>query len=102
MLMPLGDRLVVEMDESLSSVIHLPPDTSKWRAKAGSVEGWNRGRVVRVGPGTKHPKTGVLLPCTVQVGDVVRFSELEYPTEIEGGKRVCLISEMDVLGVEEQ
>jgi len=101
MFRPLGDRLVVELDESLSNVIHIPPVVEKWRSKDGSVEGWNRGRVIRVGPGKKHPKSGALLPMCVQPGDVVRFSELEFPEDREDGKRVCLISEMDILGVEE-
>lgn len=102
MLRPLGDRLVVELAESLHETFLIRPDVSRWRAKDGSVEGWNRGKVLRVGPGKRHEKTGVLMPVTVKPGDWVRFSELEYPEDREDGKRVCLIQEADILGVEEQ
>lgn len=103
MLKPLQDRVLVLMDESLPNAagIHLQPDVSKWRAKYGAVEGWNRGTIVAVGPGKKHPKTGALMAPQVEIGEVVRFSELEYPEELENGKRYVLISEQDILMVEE-
>lgn len=103
MLKPTGNRIVVRLDENLPTAIEgfvLPPKTDAYRAKDGSVEGMNRGTVVAVGPGMRHPKTDKLIPMATQVGDVVRFSELEYHTFTEDGHKYVLISEMDVLGVE--
>lgn len=103
MLRPLQDKVLVCMDESLPNQagLILKPDTSKWRAKDGAIEGWNRGTVISTGPGKRHPKSGVLLPVTVQPGDVVRFSELEYPTERVDGREYVLIGEGDIMFVEE-
>jgi len=103
MLKPTGNRIVVRLDENLPTGIAgfvLPPKTDAYRSKDGAVEGMNRGVVVAVGPGARHPKTDKLLPMSVQVGDVVRFSELQYYTFDEDGRKHVLISEMDVLGVE--
>lgn len=101
MLKPLGDRILVEMDESLPNVagIYLAPNIAKWREAEDQIG--NRGTVVAVGPGKRHPKTGHPMPMTTKVGDIVRFSELEFPEHKENGKRYALISEMDVSGVEE-
>jgi co-chaperonin GroES (HSP10) len=103
MLKPTGNRIVVRLDENLPTAIEgfvLPPKTDAWRAKDGAVEGMNRGKVVAVGPGLRHPKTDKLLPMATQIGDVVRFSELQYHTFTEDGHKYALISEMDILGVE--
>lgn len=88
------------MDESLPNVagIFLNPDVSRWRDAEDQIG--NRGTVVAIGPGKRHPKSGTLLPMCVQVGDVVRFSELEFPEHKEDGKRYALISEADVTLVE--
>lgn len=101
-LRPLLDRMLVRMDESLPNAagLYMPPDVSKWRAKDSAIEGWNRGTVVSVGPGKRHPKTGAHQPVQVAIGDVVRFSELEYPEHRENGERFALIQEGDVLMVE--
>lgn len=100
---PLGDRLWVRLDEKIASasLIHIAPNTDRWRSKEGCIESENRGTVVLVGPGKRHPKTGVLLGPTVNAGDVVRFSELEYYSEMVDGEKHVLISESDVLFVEE-
>jgi co-chaperonin GroES (HSP10) len=104
MLKPLQDRLVVCLDENIPSAakfgLILPPKTDKWRAKNGAVEGENRGTVVSIGPG-KVTSEGVELGMSVQPGDIVRFSELEYPTETVDGRKHVLISEQDILWVEE-
>jgi co-chaperonin GroES (HSP10) len=103
MLKPTGNRIVVRLDENLPTGIDgfvLPPKTDAYRAKDGAVEGMNRGTVVAVGPGMRHPKTDKLIPMSVQLGDVVRFSELQFHTFTEDGHKHVLISEMDVLGVE--
>lgn len=101
MLQPMGNRILVEMDESIHSTFYIPPTVDKWQAKEGAVESYNRGKVVAIGPGKRHPKTDVRLPMMARVGDIVRFSELEYPSVKEGGKTYALISEADIVGVEE-
>lgn len=93
----------MRLDENLPTAIEgfvLPPKTDAYRAKDGAVEGMNRGTVVTVGPGARHPKTDKLIPMETQVGDIVRFSELQYHTFTEDGHKYVLISEMDILGVE--
>lgn len=101
MIKPLQDRILVLMDDTLPNVagIFLAPDVSKWREATDQIG--NRGTVVAVGPGKRHPKTLELMPMTTKVGDVVRFSELQYHEHKEDGKRYAVISEMDVTGVEE-
>lgn len=103
MLRPLGDKVLVLMDESIPNQAGLiiKPDVSKWRAKDGAIEGWNRGTVVRVGPGKPHPRTQQPVPLEVKPGDVVRFSELEYPSERIDGREYVLIGEGDIEWVEE-
>jgi co-chaperonin GroES (HSP10) len=103
MLKPTGNRIVVRLDENLPTAIDgfvLPPKTDKWRAKDGSVEAMNRGTVVVVGPGGRD-KRDHLVPMQTRVGDVVRFSELEFHSWTEDGHKYALISEMDVVFVEE-
>jgi chaperonin GroES len=104
MFQPLKDNLVVRLDESIPSAakfgLYVPPKTDAWRAKDGAVEGENRGTVVRIGPG-RRSEDGDFLPMSVRVGDIVRFGELEYPSETVDGRKHVLISEMDVLWVEE-
>lgn len=103
MLKPTGNRIVVRLDENLPTAIDgflLAPKTDAWRGKDGAVEGMNRGTVIAVGPGgrTKQDK---LIPMQTCVGDIVRFSELQFHSWTEDGHKYALISEMDVLGVEE-
>lgn len=104
MLKPLQDRLVVCLDESIPSAakfgLWVPPKTDAYRAKDGAIEGENRGRVVRIGPG-RITDEGVALGMSVRIGDVVRFGELEYPSESVDGRKHVLISEQDILWVEE-
>lgn len=110
-LRPLLDRIVVELDVSIPNAAGLiiPIATDKYRARDGAVESYGRGTVVACGPGKRHPDS---LECQrmefaagesirpVQPGDVVRFSELEYPEHREDGKRYALITEGDIVGVE--
>jgi len=101
MLQPLADRVLVEMDDSLPNQagLILRADVSKWREADDQIG--NRGVVVAVGPGKRHPKTHEPMPMSLKAGDIVRFSELEFPEHKENGKRYALISEMDVTFVEE-
>ena len=101
MIRPLGNRLYVRLDESLpnQAALHLPADVSKWRESTDQIG--NRGTVVAVGPG-RVSKTGQRIPMSVNVGDVVRFSELEYPRQQENGTDYVLISEMDITFIEDK
>jgi len=111
MLKPLQDRVLVELDESIpnSAGLIIPIKVDAFRSRDGAVESYNRGRVVAVGPGKRHPKTGVLITMVfsspqgnrrLQPGDVIRFSELQYHEYKEEGKRYAIITESDVVGVE--
>jgi len=112
MMIPLHDRVLVELDETIPTNIAgliIPIKIDAWRGKGQAVESYNRGTVVSVGPGKKDPKTLRPTPMyfdagdcrrTLQAGDVVRFSELEYPEHRENGKRYALITMGDVVGVE--
>lgn len=99
MIRPLRNGLTVRLDDSLPNAagIHLAANTKIWREAQDQIG--NRGTVVRVGPG-KVSKRGFRLPMRVALGDVVRFSELEYPTFQENGLTFVVISEMDVEGIE--
>ena len=111
MLTPLLDRVVIKLDDTIPNkagmIIRIVTDA--WRAKDQAIESFNRGTVVSVGPGKRDPET--LRPhsmrfdagdCirTLQAGDVVRFSELEYPEFKENGERYVLICQGDIVGVE--
>ena len=112
MMRPLQDRILVELDESIPTNIAgfiIPIKTDKWTGKDGAIESYGRGKVAACGPGKRHPKTGQpqrmefesgegLRP--VREGDVIRFSELEFPEHREDGKRYALITEGDIVGVE--
>lgn len=110
MLKPLLDRIMVELDESIPTQAGfiIPIQIDRFRAKDGAVESYGRGTVVACGPG-KRDKDGVCRRLEfdaggqqrpVQAGDVIRFSELEYPEYKEDGKRYALITEGDIVGVE--
>lgn len=112
MMRPLHNRVVVELDETIPTNIAgliIPIVTDKWRGKDGAIESYNRGTVIAVGPGKKDEKTGRPVQMhfdagdgvrPLKAGDIVRFSELEYPEFKEDGKRYVLITDGDVVGVE--
>jgi len=91
-LQPLGDRLLVEREESEEKTAGgiVLPDKAKEKSK--------RGRVLSVGNG-KLNKDGKRIPPTVKPGDRVLFSgysgeEIEFD-----GREVLLIREDDILAV---
>ena len=111
MLIPLLDRVVIKLDDTIPNkagmIIRIVTDA--WRSKDQAIESFNRGTVVSVGPGKRDAET--LVPysmrfdagdCirTLQAGDVVRFSELEYPEFKENCERYVLICQGDIVGVE--
>lgn len=102
MIRPTGDKVVVKIDPYIANNAGLiiAPDLSKWRSKNGAIEGENRGTVVAVGPG-KPTSKGVVMPMDAKPGDRIRFCELEYYNWTEGEDTYVLISEQDILFVEE-
>lgn len=112
MMRPLQNRVLVELDETIPTPIPgfiIPIKVDAWRGKDGAIESYNRGTVVAAGPGKRHPKTGKPEPMhfdadgeirPLRAGDVIRFSELQYPEHRENGKRYALITDGDVVGVE--
>ena len=111
MMTPLFDRVVVKLDDTIPNkagmIIRIVTDA--WRSKDQAVESYNRGVVVSTGPGkcdiesngftTMHFDAGDCIR-TLQAGDVIRFSELEYPEFKENGERYVLICQGDIVGVE--
>ena len=111
MMTPLFDRVVVKLDDTIPNragmIIRIVTDA--WRSKDQAVESYNRGVVVSTGPGkrdmensgftTMHFDAGDCIR-TLKAGDVVRFSELEYPEFKENGERYVLICQGDIVGVE--
>ena len=90
---PLGDRVLVLMDEADKKVGSLyVPETSQERPIKGTV--------VAVGPGV-HNIPGNLQPLTLKVGDRVMFGKYA-PMEVLLGpdrKDFYVMREMDVIGI---
>lgn len=111
MMIPLLDRVVVKLDDTIPNkagmIIRIVTDA--WRSKEQAIESYNRGTVVSSGPGKRDSKTLEHVSMrfdagdcirTLRGGDVVRFSELEYPEFRENGERYVLICQGDIVGVE--
>ena len=66
MTQPLQDWVLIEIEEAqqMKGSLHLP-DAEK--------EPLRTARVLKVGPGKRHEKTGVILPMAVRPGDRVAF-----------------------------
>ena len=88
---PLGDRVVL---------LPAPPET---RTPGGiyiprvSEEQPTEGEVLAVGPGARHPYTGVTEPLTVHVGQTVLFSKFVGSKIIFEGREALLVRESDIL-----
>ena len=92
-LQPLGERVVVEREESKGTTAGgiVLPDTAKDKPQ--------RGKVLAVGDG-RVAKDGKRKPLQVKIGDSVIFTS--YAGEefkIEGDKKVLLMREDDILAV---
>ena len=100
MIRGLRNNLIVELDDSLptQSGLILPVNTKEWREARDQIG--NRARVVSTGNGWRTKKKGSLVPVQVRPGDVVRLSELQYPHFHIGLRKLYVVNEMDVVGVE--
>jgi len=92
-LQPLGERVVVEREESKGTTAGgiVLPDTAKDKPQ--------KGKVIAVGDG-RIAKDGKRKPLQVKIGDSVIFTS--YAGEefkIEGEKKVLLMREDDILAV---
>jgi len=92
-LQPLGERVVVEREESKGTTAGgiVLPDTAKDKPQ--------RGKVLAVGDG-RVAKDGKRKPLQVKIGDSVIFTS--YAGEefkIEGDKKVLLMREDDILAI---
>ncbi|WP_235908688.1 co-chaperone GroES [Roseiconus nitratireducens] len=93
-LQPLGNRVIVERDESEATTRGgiVLPETAREQAA--------RGRIIRVGPG-QLSDTGTRTPLQVKRGDRVIFSQYAG-SEVEIGQRKLLVMrEGDILAVVE-
>ncbi len=93
---PLGDRVVVERDEAQSKTAGgiVLPDTAKDRPQ--------KGKVVAVGEG-RLTKDGARRELQVKIGDTVIFTSYAGDEfKVDGGKKVLLMREDDILAVVDQ
>ncbi|MHB8631429.1 MAG: co-chaperone GroES [Candidatus Limnocylindria bacterium] len=92
-LKPLGSRVVVkalEREEMTKSGIVLP-DTAKEKPE--------KGKVLSVGPGDRHPDTGQRIPVELKVGDQVLFQKYAGTEFKLNDEELLILSEKDVLAV---
>lgn len=91
-LQPLGDRLVVERDESETVTTGgiVLPDSAQDKP--------TRGKIVSVGEG-RMLKDGSRCPLQVKAGDRVLFTSYAGDTFKLGTRELLLLSESDVLAV---
>jgi chaperonin GroES len=91
-LQPLGDRVVVERDESETVTAGgiVLPDTAKDKPA--------RGRIISVGDG-RLLDNGARSPFQVKVGDRVLFSSYAGDTFKLGARELLLMHEEDILAV---
>jgi len=91
-LQPLGDRVLVEREESVGKTAGgiVLPDKARDKSK--------RGKVLSVGNG-KLNKDGKRIPPTVKPGDLVLFSGYSGEEIKFDGREVLLIREDDILAV---
>lgn len=97
MIKPTQNRVFVRIAESINTPIPgfvIPPKTDKWTGRDGVILSENRGTVAFIGPDVD--------PDQLKVGDIIRFSEIQYPTVEVEGEKFIVISDMDVVGVEEE
>jgi len=92
---PLGDRVVVEREEAQSKTAGgiVLPETAKDKPQ--------KGKVVAVGEG-RITKDGKRRELQVKVGDTVIFTSYAGDEfKVDGGKKVLLMREDDILAVVE-
>ena len=97
MIKPVQNRIFIKIAESINTPIPgfiIKPKVDAWTGSNGAVYSENRGEVIAIGPDVDAEQ--------VKPGDTVRFSEIQYPTVEVNGQRYVVITDMDVVGVEEE
>ena len=92
-LKPLGSRVVVkalEREEMTKSGIVLP-DTVKEKPQEG--------KVLAVGPGDRHPDTGVRIAVDLKVGDRVLFQKYSGTEFKLDDEEYIVLNEKDILAL---
>ncbi|MFV2067735.1 MAG: co-chaperone GroES [Pirellulales bacterium] len=93
-LQPLGDRVVVEREESEETTAGgiLLPDTAKDKPSRGTVKSVGNGRLL---------DDGTRSPLQVKVGDRVLFTSYAPETVTLGDEELLLMREEDILAIVE-
>jgi len=92
-LKPLGSRVVIkalEREEMTKSGLVLP-DTAKEKPE--------KGKVLSVGPGDRHPDTGERIAVELKVGDHVLFQKYAGTEFKLDDEELLILSEKDILAV---
>ena len=92
-LKPLGSRVVIkalEREEMTKSGLLLP-DTAKEKPE--------KGKVLSVGPGDRHPDTGERIAVELKVGDRVLFQKYAGTEFKLDEEELLILSEKDILAV---
>ena len=90
---PLGDRVLVKQEEAKDKKSPggiIIPDTAKEKPECGIV--------VAVGPG-KRNEHNILVPISVEVGDMVMFAKYGYDEVKVGDEEYYVVSESNIVGV---
>lgn len=102
MIRMLDDRILVEPirnpDTNPEGVVFTGAADTTFTQAPGKEEQVCMGRVVSVGPGKRHPKTGRRLPVGVEEGNYVTFSDTCHRTVTDDkGKEFLVLREGDVM-----
>lgn len=107
MIRMLDDRVLVEAlpnpETNPEGVVYTGQADTTFTQKPGKETQVCMGRVVSVGPGKRHPKTGRLRPVELNVGAYITFSDTCHrPVKDEDGKEYLVLREGDVMTVAEE
>jgi len=98
MIRMLDDRILIEPQENSDinpdGVVYVGVPTTTFVADADKTEQVCAGKVISVGPGKRHKKTGRRMPLDVQIGDYVSFSDTCHKKYED----YLVIREADVMG----
>lgn len=102
MIRMLDNRILIEpmhnSEINPEGVVYLGKPTTTFCQGEGSEEQVCMGRVVSVGPGKAHRKTGRRLPPDVEPGEYVAFSDSCHRPASDGENEYVVIREDDIIG----